>query len=402
LSVNHPPEAIYWLWLQRCLGAASRVMMTVMQSELGARGIYESTSDELWRSGLFSLKTIKAFNDRSLEREKRILARCEELDISVTFPGDAAYPRPLLDLPDLPAVLYYQGRLTEMISRPCIALVGTRKATDYGMEAARELAARLSRAGMTVVSGCARGIDTASHKGALESINGGTIAVLGCGIDYRYNMANEELRRTIARLGALISEYPPGTDSSPYHFPVRNRIISGLSLGTVVVEADSRSGSLITANLAAEQGRDVFVVPSGLNSPNSSGVNRLGNDGAYTVRSPMDVLKHYVRMFPMHLSLDGADRELMFGNEPKRMEPVRRKSEPEPVSAVRETEQSKLPEYISDEARGLYEFLRMQPVFLDDLARQAGVLPSEAMNLLMELELCGCAKAHPGGRYSLN
>ncbi len=401
--INHPPDAIYWLWLQRKLGVASRVMQTVIECELGVRGIYESAPDELWRTGIFSVRTVNALNDRSLEREQKILDRCRELDISIATPDDASYPRLLLSLADPPAVLFYQGKLTEMCARPCIALVGTRKATDYGMEAAQELSRRLSRAGMTVVSGCARGIDTAAHTGALESMNGGTIAVLGCGIDYRYNMANEPLRRAIAQKGALVSEYPPGTDSSPHHFPIRNRLISGLSLGTVVIEADSRSGSLITARLAAEQGRDVFVMPAGLGAPNSSGVNKLGDDGAYAVRSPMDVLKHYVSMYPMHLSLDGAERELMFGREPQHL---RRPEPPDPMptdhlDSSGMPPQNELPECASEGARLIHQYLRPQPVLLDDIAMQAAMSPGEAMNLLTELELYGCVAAHPGSRYSL-
>ena len=404
MAVSIPRDAVYWLWLQRRLRAGSHVILTVAETEGGARYVYESTPDRLWASGRFSVKTINALRERNLDAEKRIIRRCEELGISITTPDDDNYPRRLLSIPDPPAVLFYKGRLAQMCSRPCISVVGTRKATDYGMQATRELAQRLSRAGMTVVSGCAQGIDTAAHSGALEANNGGTVAVLGCGINYRYNMANEELRRIIAEKGALVSEYAPDIDSSPYHFPARNRIISGLSLGTIVMEAGAKSGSLITAERASEQGRDVYVVATGLGAPNSSGISRLTREmEAREVRSPMDVLKNYVSMYPMHLSLDGADRELMFGNEPQRL-PVR--TEPDPMPSAHLDEQYQppadpLPEALSDGARAIYSCLRAQPQLLDNLAGQAGVNTAEAFNLITELELYGLVGAHPGGRYSL-
>jgi len=404
MSINHPPGAVYWLWLQRRLGVASRLVLTIAELEGSARRVYESTPDQLWSTGLFSVKTINALNDRDLRMEERILERCRELDISVTTPDDADYPRGLLSIEDPPAVLFYKGRIADACCRPCISIVGTRKATDYGMEATRELARRLSRAGMTVVSGCARGIDTAAHTGALEAHGGTTVAVLGCGINYRYNMANEELRRVIAERGALISEYAPDIDSSPFHFPQRNRIISGLSLGTVVTEADSKSGSLITAAKASEQGRHLFVMATAVGAPNSSGISRLTREmEAKEVRSPMDILKHYAPMYPMSLTLDGADRELMFGNEPQHL-PIPEEPDPMPSDHLDERYQppeENLPESLSEEARRIHSLLRVQPAHLDDLAEQAGITVSEAMNLLFELELCGCVKAHPGSRYSL-
>ncbi len=405
MGFSIPTNAVYWLWLQRRLGAGSHVILTVAETEGGARYVYESTPEQLWASGKFSVKTINALNERNLDAEKRILRRCEELGISVTTPDDACYPGRLLSIPDPPAVLFYKGRLAEMCARPCISIVGTRKATEYGLQATRELAQRLSRAGMTVVSGCARGIDTAAHNGALEAINGGTIAVLGCGINYRYNMANEELRRIISEKGALVSEYAPDIDSSPYHFPVRNRIISGLSLGTIVMEADSKSGSLITAERASEQGRQVFVVATGIGAPNSSGIIRLSREmETCEVRSPMDVLRHYVSMYPMHLSLDGAERELMFGNEPQPL-PVRSKPDPMPFEHL--DEQCMPPadnptlSSVSEGAREIYSYLRTKPQLLDNLAEQAGIGTAEAMNVLTELELFGLVRAYPGSRYAL-
>lgn len=397
-------NALIWLWLQRRLKVGSHVIRIVTEIEGGARFVYESSPDALWSTGRFSLKTINSLNDRNLDAERRILERCEELGISVTTPDDADYPRRLLSIEDPPAVLFYKGDLAKMCARPTIAIVGTRNATDYGMRTAYELAQRLSRAGMTVVSGCARGIDTAAHNGALAANNGGTIAVLGCGIAYRYNMDNAELREAIAEKGALISEYAPDADASAYHFPVRNRIISGLSLGTVVIEADAKSGSLITARKAHEQGRDVFVTPAGLGMRNSSGVIGLCKEGlAKQIDCPLDILGDYASMYPMHLTLEGAERKLMFGEEPRRLPEVK---PPDPMPSDHLNKDfsppaDTPPEGISEEAGKLYAYLSAQPRLLDDLAEQAGVAQSEALVLITELELLGCVTAHPGGRYSL-
>lgn len=402
MGAYFPEDAVYWLWLQRRLGIPSRTLPAVMGLDGGARRVYESTPDELWRMGLFSVRTINALNDRSLDMDERTLRRCADSGISVTVPGDVNYPAKLYSLPDPPAVLFYRGRLSEMACRPCIALVGTRKATDYGMRAAEELALRLSRAGATVVSGCARGIDTAAHNGALLSEGQYTIAVLGCGIDYRYNMENELLRRRIAGCGALISEYPPDYDASPRHFPVRNRIISGLSLGTVVIEADAKSGSLITANLALEQGRDLYVMPAGLGMPNSSGIHRLVREGAKQIESPLDILAEYAPMYPGVFNLRGTELRLMFGQEPQPLtDAVPEPAEDVPDAAAGAAPESEPPDFLSEGARKMYQYLRTTPQLADNLARQASVAPDEAMILLSELELYGCAAAHPGGRYSL-
>ena len=405
MDIHCPQNAVYWVWLQRKLGIPSRVTYTVADMDGGARRIYESTPDELWRLGIFSVKTINSLNDRDLEMDRRVLERCAETGISVTFPGDENYPRLLLSLPDPPAVLFYKGDIRKAAGRPCVAVVGTRKASQYGRQAAFELSERLSRAGVTVVSGVAQGIDTEAHNGALHDDGGRTIAVLGCGMNYRYNMANENLRQRMAMRSAVLSEYPPDSPPLSYHFPIRNRIISGLSLGTVVIEAEVRSGSLITARLAGEQGRDVFAVPTGVGMRNSSGIHRLLEEGAGPVRSPYDILKHYYAMYPGLISLSGTERPLMCGQEPQEQEPaeekrpaVRRKPA---APAPEEPDTARLPELVSEGARAMYELLRAEPKLADNLARQAGVSPEDAMAQLSELELLGCARAHPGGRYSL-
>jgi len=204
---------------------------------------------------------------------------------------DEVYPKLLREIPDAPKTLYLKGKLLK--NEKCFAIVGTRRCSDYGKEIAFSIAKDLAGAGLTIVSGMARGIDTFSHKGALEA-NGRTIAVLGTGLDEKSIYPQENLKlakRILEKGGALISEYPPETHGSQFTFPQRNRIISGLSLGVLVVEAKLKSGALITANWARKQGRKVFAIPGQVNSLNSKGPHLLIKKGAKLVESANDILK---------------------------------------------------------------------------------------------------------------
>jgi len=220
----------------------------------------------------------------------REIALCRRHGIGIVTEADDAYPRPLREIHDRPSVLFTRGQLLPS-DAVAVAIVGTRHATRYGLDQAERLAAGLARAGMTIVSGLARGIDAAAHRGAL-SAEGRTIAVLGSGLLRLFPPEHEELARQVADHGAVLSELPPEFEPMGGNFPQRNRIISGLALGVIIVEAPERSGALITARLAMEQGRDVFAVPGRVDSRPSRGCHRLLRDGATLVESPDDVLEH--------------------------------------------------------------------------------------------------------------
>lgn len=234
-------------------------------------------------------------NRRELPQELKEL--CDEKGISLIGLDEDDYPRLLKEIFTPPAVLYCRGRLLKEES--CLALVGSRRMTPYGKKAAGLIAGGLARAGVTVVSGAAYGIDSAAHVGALKAPEGRTIAVLGCGVDVAYPRSHEKLLEEIAQRGAVISEYPPGTTPQPGFFPQRNRIIAGMSHGVVVVEAAERSGSLITAELALSEGRDVFAVPGSIFSTTSEGTNRLILQGAKLVRSAADIISEYPWLQPV-------------------------------------------------------------------------------------------------------
>ncbi|KPV60690.1 DNA processing protein DprA [Paenibacillus sp. A3] len=296
-------------------------------------------------------------------------SRYEELHIEWVVLGDDRYPAMLLETADPPWILYYRGQL-DIVNRPCIAMVGTRTPTAYGKMTAERLAESLSTAGVCVVSGLARGIDSAAHEGALRS-HGSTVAVFGCSIETVYPPENKALYRKISECGLLLSEYPLGTRPHPGLFPQRNRIIAGLSLGVVVVEAALRSGSLITVDQALEASRDVFAVPGPISSPKSEGTLSLLKQGAKLITGAADILEEYAGRISL-------DQKAYIMNT----------TEAKPV--------------LSKDEQKIVDMLQIRPLTIDELLSQSqftfGHLHSVLINLLMTrriVELPGSVYAVP-------
>ena len=269
-------------------------------------------------------------------------------------------------------------------------MVGTRDATISGKKIAFSLSYQLARAGTIVISGGARGIDTAAHKGALQA-QGKTVCVLGCGLDYPYLMENAGLRDWIAESGAVISEYPPDMPGSKAAFPIRNRIISGLSCGVLVVEAAAKSGSLITADLALEQGRDVFAVPCGIDNPVSRGVNTLIKNGAVPVSSAAELLEQYLDRFPGKIRMSGRENPDLLSDLPHGSFD-RELPEPQPKLPLTAAD-------ASEDAILLDSLLTKEAVHLAVLGQQSGLAPQRVLAALTELELLGRVRPLGGGRY---
>lgn len=300
---------------------------------------------------------------------------CDEaIDLALAWAGqpgnsiltlaDAEYPQALLKSDDPPVLLYAKGRL-ELLSRPAVAIVGSRNASPAGAMTARQFAQALSQAGLTVVSGLALGIDAAAHRGALEA-QGSTIAVIGTGADRIYPSGNEELARRIAGQGVILSEFPLGTPALAANFPRRNRLIAGLSRGCLVVEAAERSGSLITARLAAECGLEVFAIPGSIHSPLSKGCHKLIKQGAKLVDRAEDIL------------------------EELRWEAV-------VAPAPGDTSSTPAPEDVA--ARCVLDAMGYDPCHLDALAVRTDLTADRLLALLLTLELDGQVAQLPGGRY---
>ena len=315
-----------------------------------------------WTASEAALRSMK-LNDRAAENLLQvrrqcnldaILTRIDHLGIHVLTWDSPDYPPLLAQVADAPPVLFVRGTITPS-DEWAVAMVGTRKASVYGREVARRLAEELGRNGVTVVSGLARGIDGIAHKAAIEA-GGRSIAVLGCGVDQVYPPEHRKLAEGIAANGALVSDYPLGTQPEAQNFPPRNRIISGMSLGTIVVEAGFRSGALITADFALDQGREVFAVPGSILSPGSAGCNRLLRDGAHVLTEVRDVLE------VLHLD-----------------------QVPEKQAA-----RLVLPETPTEAA--LFEHLAGEPHHLDDLSRQSGIPIEVVSSTLVMMELKGMVR----------
>lgn len=290
-----------------------------------------------------------------------LLARIERLGVRILTWDSPDYPSLLTQLPDAPPVLFVRGGIIPD-DEWSVAIVGTRKASVYGREVARRLAGELAQNGVTIVSGLARGIDGIAHRAALEA-GGRTLAVLGSGVDVIYPAEHRKLADAISRNGAVISDYPMGTKPEGVNFPPRNRIISGLSLGVIVVEASLRSGALITADFALDQGREVFAVPGSILSPGSEGCNRLIRDGAHIVTEARDVLE------VLHL---------------------------EQISEKQAARQV-LPESPTEAA--IYAHLSAEPRHLDDLARKSGIPVEVVSSTLVMMELKGMVRQVSGLQY---
>jgi len=295
--------------------------------------------------------------------------RAAERNITLLSWDDPRYPPLLKNIHDPPVVLYVLGN-PELLNCKGIGIVGSRAATHYGRNIAEQLANSLARHDFTIISGMALGIDTAAHKGAL-SAGGRTIAVLGCGLDIVYPPGNHQLYKDIAASGALVSEYPLGTIPDNFRFPARNRIISGLSLGVVVVEAANRSGSLITAGHALEQGREVFAVPGRIDSVKSAGSHTLLQQGAKLVHSVNDIVEEF--------SLTATLKH-----------PA--KNRPEAV-------EREFLEQLNQEEAALFKYLDAYPRTIDELVRESGLTPQKTNELLLLLELKGVVESLPGNSY---
>lgn len=374
---DHPAAA--WLLLALLPRFGVRARETVrMQLERLDR-LLQLAPHHLSALGLHAdaVAVIRAWQEMDTEhpclvRVRSILENCRNQGIGLLPWPDGRYPQALRHIQDAPLVLYARGDLA-LLERDQIGIVGSRKASPAGLEHARNFAAGLSQCGLLVTSGLALGIDGAAHAGALDA-GYPTIAVIGCGLDRIYPRQHQSLARRIESCGVLLSEYPPGTPARPSHFPQRNRIISGLSRGVLVVEAGLRSGSLITARLALEQGREVFAVPGSIRNPMARGCHQLIREGARLVESPEDILEELEGWW----------------------------SQATPAASGQE-EESSGPDLsgLGPREIAVFQALGYDPVSTDALALATNLPADQLMQALLQLELQGLAASAPGGYLRL-
>ncbi len=365
-------EILPWLHLQRLPGVGNLLYKRLIDRFGTAAAVLQADA-EAW-------KEVEGMNGRAMEALRRQRFPDPELretirswrakGIRVVTLADRDYPPLLREIPDPPPLLFVRGDPAAVGSFP-LAVVGSRQPTRYGREMAHRLAGDLARRGLTVVSGLAFGIDAAAHEGAIAA-GGKTVAVLGSGLERIYPAEHTPLARRILEMGALFSEFEPEAAPEAWRFPVRNRVISGLSLGCVVVEAGARSGALITARLAADQGREVFAVPGSVQSPRSAGTHGLIKQGAKLVENIEDILD-----------------ELGFPGQKEGAGP--------PVSGLRTAEAA---EPLSPEESEVLQALGPYPLHIDELGRSLGKDPGTLSALLLQLEIKGLALSQPGKYYT--
>jgi DNA processing protein len=356
----------YWLALNS-IPDIGPVAVRKLLSACGApENVFQMSIDELMRiEGIGKSRAAKIISFNRWDFVERELRKAETMNMRFLTPDDPDYPDGLRQIHNAPIVLYVKGGL-EPADKYAISIVGSRSSSEYGMQVAEKMAYKLSLSGLTVVSGMARGIDTASHRGALRA-GGRTIAVLGSGIDVPYPYSNKELMRSIESSGAVISEFPFGTGPNKENFPQRNRIISGLSLGVVVIEATLDSGSLITVGYALDQGKEVFAVPGNITSINSRGTNDLIKRGARLVENDEEVIEE---LGPL---LRGILRE-------------DRKSPPD----------------MDEDEKRIHSCLDSEPKHIDVITRGINMTPGKALSVLLNLELKGLVRQSSGKHFSLH
>lgn len=393
----------YWIWLSNLPTLSNQMKLSLLEHFGEPDRIYYGEKEEYFLVQGMTRSMAGALEDKSLERADRILGDCDRLGLRILTLRDTEYPDRLRNIFDPPLLLYVQGRMPRFDEEVAIAMVGTRRASPYAMEMGEKLAFQMAGLGAVIVSGLAAGGDASAHRGALRA-GGFTAAVIGGGHDVVYPRENQYLYEDIAAKGVILSEYPPGTEHKGEHFPVRNRIISGLSVGVVVIEAPERSGALITAGRALDQGRDVFVIPGQVGDRRCAGSNALLRDGAGVVTDAWDVLSGYAGKFPHKIRSLRMEEPRRFGGASAPAEKPKPAGKKEP-DAPQEPELPVLDlsgdHGLTDDQLKIVRALRGRTVQVDDLIEETQIPTRRILSALTVLELDRIVTQESGKRFSL-
>lgn len=384
----------YWVWYSLAVGAAQR-NDDILSAFPDPQELYEASEIKRLLSGVITQTRMQRIAATSMKNAENIVDICKRNGWSIVTPDSEEYPDELRRLIDMPLVLYVDGDVSCLNSDVAIGVVGTRKPGGESVDIAKKISAQAAAAGAVIVSGGALGIDSAAHEGALLA-KGRTVCVLGCGLGTDYLRENEALRREISKSGALVTEYPPFTPASRYTFPARNRIISGLSKGVLVVEAGEKSGSLITATKASEQGKEVYAIPGSVLSTAYTGANKLIRDGAKAVSNAEDILIPYSVMYPDIINLKKITElpeELRIA-KPLEPKPEEKKEPPK--------EKKPLTGNIPSEAAAVYEFFGDSPLHPDEISSMSGMPLSTVISALFKLEVEDYIVQTDGKKYALS
>lgn len=416
---------IHWIWLAHRPGVSDRMKVRLLQHFREPEDIYYADGESYRHVEGITAEAVQSLQDKDLTFAQTVLEACRREGLHLLTFQDAAYPSKLKNIADPPILLYYKGQLPDFDALPVIGVVGTRKASAYGMQTAKRMGYQIGKCGGIVVSGMAYGIDGMAMSGALTA-GQMTVGVLGCGADIVYPPSNRGLFQDVENYGCILSEFAPGTPPAKWTFPKRNRIISGLSNGVLVVEAPEGSGALITANHALEQGRDVFVVPGNIDQPGFVGSHRLLRDGATLTSSGWDILSEYQALYPDKVHRDDSQshqrvypEELTKAAEalekplpkvaqkrslPGKSQPLKKILEKktidkEPKDAYSDVNTA-LPK-LSDQEQTIVDALASGERLVDDVIAETGLSTGKILALLTMLELKGVVKRLPGKRITL-
>ena len=415
---------IHWIWLAHRPGLTDRMKVALLQHFRDPEDVFFADKEAFRHIDGLTVKAVGALQNKDLAPAEKILAVCARKRIHIMTYRDVSYPGRLRHIPDPPLVLYYKGTLPDFDGLPLIGVVGTRKATPYGLKIAGQMGSELARCGGVVVSGVADGIDANAMQGAL-SAGSTTVGVLGCGADVIYPYSNRYLYADTERYGCLLSEFPPGTPAYRWNFPKRNRIISGLSCGVLVVEAPEISGALITARQALEQGRDVFVVPGNVDQPTFVGSNRLLREGAIPACSGWDVMCEYEALYPDKIRRDqtksrlgsrsgGLRRAAEAAEPPAKVaqqqylpaeKPAKKEKSNKKVvdngAAAPYSDVNKDLSALSPDEQAIVQALRGGERLIDDVIAEAGLPARQVSSALTMLAIKGVIQKLPGNRICL-
>ena len=430
-------NTLYWIWLAEKCGVASKDFGRLVARFDDPFEIYRLENEEIAGIDFLADRLKDDLCQKSLESAYSILKYCKRNKIDIISYGDVRYPSRLKMLEDPPVLLYCLGTFPKFDKRLCVGVVGTRKISAYGMDMAYKISYELSSANACVVSGMALGIDAVASCAALEA-GGDTVAVLGCGIDIVYPKTHEKLKRCICASGAVITEYPPSTPPHGSNFPKRNRIISGLCQGVLIVEGNHSSGAMITAQRALSQGREVFALPGKIGESNSEGPNELIKSGANVALSAEDIILHYDFLYhdaidyrglkrgklhsdysPRYVERYGVSSEVYYGSNTVIAESDKRISRPKNTTEMSETKKEKVLEVVpqTDEKRDapdnsaellstldpmsarVFELMPIDRAISLDEFTNAGMNTSEVITALTMLEINGLVSSLPGGNY---
>lgn len=416
---------IHWIWLATRPSITDRAKVMMLQHFSDPEDIYFADDESFAHVEGLTRDGAEALRDKDLRKSQEILEECARKKIHILTYQDAVYPSRLKHIPDPPLVLYYKGSLPDFDGSPMIGVVGTRKASAYGVQTAKRMGFELAKCGGIVVSGMAAGIDGIAMGGAL-SAGGMVVGVLGSGADVIYPQSNRALYRDLERYGCILSEFPPGTEPFKWNFPKRNRIISGLSCGVLIVEAPAKSGSLITANQALEQGRDVFVVPGNVDVPTLAGNYRLMRDGATPVSTGWEIMSEYEALYPDKVHKDPAcshqraypDEVQKAAREAERPAPkvAQKAGTPEKSGGKKAASRKKVidntaqssysdvnknhPE-LTETQRAIVAALQVGERLMDDVIVEVGLPVHQVSSDLTMLTIKGIVKKLPGNRIAL-